>query len=376
MNIKRQPLYALLATILFVGAACRQQHPGAVAVGALVPLSGPNMSYGTACRQAYEIARDDAKRLGRAELNVIYGDSLMEVGPTLRQYQDLKRKVVAFVEVAGSGPALAVSVEAAKDRIPILSAIASSPKLTAGGGDYFFRVIPSDEHSAPALSDWAFEAGLKRAVMVFNQQNAWATGFKEAAVTAYRQRGGLLPDDAVIGVTRDTLDFSAAIAALKRKNPDVWFVGLQGAQAGLFVSQALDKGVTQPFLGVDNFDEQEFVDAAGRAKTQVRFVLPAVARSEAAQRFAAEFRARFNREPGGLAFRAYDAYMVLVSAIEAVQKAGLPLDGAHLQAALRQIRTEGLTGSIEFDSNNDLKRAAYTLWTYTPDGKMIPAPQR
>jgi branched-chain amino acid transport system substrate-binding protein len=277
------------------------------------------------------------------------------------------------VEVAGSGPALSVSDEAAKDKIPLLSAIDSSPKLTLGGGEFFFRVLPSDEHSTPALSSWALKGGMKNAVMVYNQQNAWATGFRDAALKAYRDEGGVLPDDAVLAVTKDTVDFSGAIAALKQKKPSVWFVGLQGAQAGLFVSQALDKGVAEPFLGVDNFDEQEFVQSAGVGKTKVRFVLPAVTRSDAAERFTAAFKVRFNREPGGLAFRAYDAYMVLLTAIEAVQKSGQPLNGISVQKALKGVRMEGLTGTIEFDDNNDLKRAVYDLFSYTPDGKMVPA---
>ena len=373
MNLKKSLLIGLLAIGALIGGACRQQLSSAVAVGALVPLSGPNMSYGTSCRQGYELAHEDAKRLGRTELNVVYGDSVMDVGPTLKQYQDLKGKVVAFVEVAGSGPALSVSDEAAKDKIPLLSAIDSSPKLTLGGGEFFFRVLPSDEHSTPALSSWALKGGMKNAVMVYNQQNAWATGFRDAALKAYRDEGGVLPDDAVLAVTKDTVDFSGAIAALKQKKPSVWFVGLQGAQAGLFVSQALDKGVAEPFLGVDNFDEQEFVQSAGVGKTKVRFVLPAVTRSDAAERFTAAFKVRFNREPGGLAFRAYDAYMVLLTAIEAVQKSGQPLNGISVQKALKGVRMEGLTGTIEFDDNNDLKRAVYDLFSYTPDGKMVPA---
>lgn len=373
MNLKRSLLIGLLAITALIGGGCRQQSSGAVAVGALVPLSGPNMSYGTSCRQGYELAHEDAKRLRRTELNVVYGDSVMDVGPTLKQYQDLKGRVVAFVEVAGSGPALSVSAEATKDKIPLLSAIDSSPKLTSGGGEYFFRVIPSDEHSTPALSSWALKGGMKNAVMVYNQQNAWATGFRDAALKAYRDEGGVLPDDAVLAVTKDTVDFSGAIATLKQKKPRVWFVGLQGAQAGQFVSQAVDKGVAAPFLGVDNFDEQEFVQSAGVGKTKVRFVLPAVTKSDAARQFTAAFKSRFNREPGGLAFRAYDAYMVLLTAVEAVQKSGQPLNGVSIQKALKGVRMEGLTGTIEFDDNNDLKRAVYDLFAYAPDGKMIPA---
>lgn len=48
---------------------------------------------------------------------------------------------------------------------------------------------------------------MRRAALVYNQQNGWATGFKSAMVLAYRARGGDLPDEAMVPVSDDTVNF-------------------------------------------------------------------------------------------------------------------------------------------------------------------------
>jgi branched-chain amino acid transport system substrate-binding protein len=76
--------------------------------------------------------------------------------------------------------------------------------------------------------------------------------------------------------------------------------------------------------------------------------------------FAARYRKRY-----GMAFQtyapyAYDATMTFVAAMRAAGSS----DPATFLPVLARIKYQGITGTIAFDANGDLRDAALTLYTY------------
>jgi len=385
MSFTRRSLFVLIFGLLSLTGCQRTEQAASpasaagvqdhVAVGAILPLSGENASFGTTARAAFEIAEEDIRAQHRSLPSLVYGDSRLDKDQALKEFRRLvdQSRVVAFAEVTGSGVALALKDVAARESVPMVSGVDTSPELTLGGGPMFFRVIPSDAYSSQVLSQWVIGKGIKKAALVANQQNDWAVGFKASAINAFRQNGGELPDDAVVTVTNDTVDFSPAISRLKKQTPQAVFVALMGKQAGLFVKQAVDKGLKGPFLGVDNLAQQEFTETAGPARTRALIVLPSDVKSEAGKKFAARFRAKTGRDADGIAYKAYDSYMAVENAIETVQRSGQTVTGARVQQALKALKFDGLTGPIAFDQNNDLADAKYDRLTFDAAGKTVPA---
>jgi len=368
---------AVLMVLLALAGCGPGKQDGEISIGAILPLSGENASFGTTARAAYRIAEQDAIQKGLPKIKIIYGDSKLDKDLALKEFRRLvdAEKVVGFVEITGSGVALALAPVAEKDQIPILSGIDSSPELTEKGGPFFFRVIPSDAYSGKVLSEWTVASGMRRAALVYNQQNGWATGFKSAIVSAYRARGGDLTDDAMVPVSDDTVNFSGAIARLKLSKPQVWFVGLMGRQAALFVKQASEKGVSGPFFGVDNLAQTEFVQGAGKGLENTRLALPSEAQTASAQDFAKRYSAAEGRNADAIAFKAYDAYMVVENAIKDLQASARPVTGATLKDQLEKTHLEGLAGVIEFDQHHDLKNASYDRFAYSKTGEKVPQPK-
>lgn len=367
------PFWAgLLILVLLAGCEPKSQT-GDVPIGAVMPLSGENASFGTTARFAYQVAEEDAAKQGLPKMKLVYGDSKLDKDLALKEFKRLVdvEKVSGFVEVTGSGVALALAPIAEKSQIPIVSGIDSSPELTTKGGAYFFRVIPSDAYSGRVLSDWTVTSGLKKGALVYNQQNAWATGFKDAITEAYRARGGELKDESIVPVADDTVDFSGAISRLRQTQPQVWFVGLMGRQAALFVKQAVEKGVAGPFYGVDNLAQTEFVQGAGPGLEKTRLALPSEVQSTRAKDFAERYKVLAGRDADAIAYKAYDAYMVIAHAIKALQASGQPITGASLKEQLTKTRIEGITGPIEFDEHHDLKEATYDRLKYLPNGEKV-----
>jgi branched-chain amino acid transport system substrate-binding protein len=81
-----------------------------------------------------------------------------------------------------------------------------------------------------------------------------------------------------------------------------------------------------------------------------------------------DFRARFKKKFGNdvqlYAPYVYDAVMVMATAMQNAKSA----DPAKYLPVLKAIKYEGVTGTIQFDPNGDIKDGALTLYTFK-DGK-------
>jgi branched-chain amino acid transport system substrate-binding protein len=78
--------------------------------------------------------------------------------------------------------------------------------------------------------------------------------------------------------------------------------------------------------------------------------------------FLAAYKARYNALAQGLAPYAYDAAYVLVAAMVS---AGSTDPARYLPVLARTEGYKGVTGTITFDAQGDLRGAALTLHTYT-----------
>jgi len=76
--------------------------------------------------------------------------------------------------------------------------------------------------------------------------------------------------------------------------------------------------------------------------------------------FTERYRQRFKLELQTYAPYAYDAVMVFASAMQEAKST----DPAKYLPALAKIKYQGVTGTIAFDPNGDLRDAALTLYTY------------
>jgi branched-chain amino acid transport system substrate-binding protein len=83
----------------------------------------------------------------------------------------------------------------------------------------------------------------------------------------------------------------------------------------------------------------------------------------------ADFRARYKKRFGidiqMYAPYVYDSVMVMAAAM---QKAG-SADPAKYLPELKKIKYEGVSGTIEFEPNGDIRNAAVTLYTYKGNKK-------
>lgn len=364
----------LAITCLFAG--CKNGEDGGssqkeVVVGSLLALSGPDKSFGITQKRGMDIAVEEINASGGINgkpLRIEYADTKLTEDLGVQEYKRLVGDVgvEAIVGITGSGVNLRLAPLAEKDKVVLFDSLATSPKLTAEGGKYFFRNIASDAYAGVVLSKWAMERGHKRAALIYNSENSWSNGLRSACETAFKDAGGswVVEPTAVLDSTDN---FTSAIVSVRKKNVDAVFVCLMGRQAGLFVSQAKANQLQAVFYGTDPFSQQEFIDNAKDAAGDSFFVLPAEEKSERYKQFEKKYLSRFGDRADSIAAKAYDAVHTLAVALRAADNGGT-LRGDGIRQALAKTEYQGITGPNAFDENNDLRQATFDRFTYK-DGK-------
>lgn len=358
-------------------APAAPQEPAPIVIGSVLALSGENQSFGITQRNGMDIALAEINAAGGINghpLEIKYADSQLDVDRGEQEYKRLTSAegVRAIVGMTGSGVALRVAPLAEKDQVVILDSIDTSPKLTAEGGNYFFRNIASDAYGGQVLSTWAVEKGHTTAALVYNSESDWAMGCKSAVEEAYPKSGGTF-SLAPLAVVEATTDFGGPAAAVKASKPGAVFVCLMGRQAGLFAQQATASGLAGPFFGTDPFSQQEFIDNVGGAAEHVLFALPASSQNPRYDAFSAEYKKRYNADADAIAAKAYDALHVMAEALRTAEAKGAT-SGPPLRDALAGTTYAGITGENAFDATGDLKTAAFDRFTYSKDKVRTSAP--
>jgi branched-chain amino acid transport system substrate-binding protein len=116
-----------------------------------------------------------------------------------------------------------------------------------------------------------------------------------------------------------------------------------------------------------------FIEQVGVAATNDIFAInpvpdPAQTASDAAARFVRAFHARY---PGdaldGYGANAYDAAMVLITAIERVIQTGQEVTPQAVRDQVQTIEYSGVTGPISFDQNGDITHGVFSVYTIQND---------
>ena len=230
----------------------------------------------------------------------------------------------------------------------------TNPELTQNGHRLVFRSVNNDEDIASQMVGFAASRGYRR-VSICYVRNAYGLGL----ANAFEQRARELQIDVVDRQTYDPtmapnpMSFQRLVAQWKDLEFDALFLAGMAPQAGFLIKQIRADGIDVPILGGDALDTPELISSAGDAAEGV--IVASVFHPDdprpVVQRFNADFRAIYGREPDSWAARGYEAVRLLSDGMIAAESA-VPDDVA------RHFRTmeawPGLTGTFSFRPNGDV----------------------
>jgi len=345
----------VVASVAF-GAANAQDRT--IKIGALFPMSGPGAYFGAQDKQGVELALEQLNKDGvnGYKFTVQYEDSACSPLPASQAAKRLidqyKPDVIIGEECSDATLAIMPIVEQAK--VPMINAGSSSIKVTDPGNPYTFRIMPNEVMQGVDIATQAYnKLNARTAVLLYENTNA-GIGNAKVFKDTFEKLGGKIVAD--IGFGRDVNDFTSIatrIAGVGKVDVIPTYT-LEGQ--GLKITQALAqagvvKGGDGPAIQLGTiWLPFGFEQKAGKAALgYVRIVqFDPTDQRDMVKNFVATFKAKFNADPTHINAHAYDQIMLIGDVVKRGAK-----DAQSIRDQLAATKSfVGVTGSVEFDKNN------------------------
>jgi branched-chain amino acid transport system substrate-binding protein len=358
--------FAMAAT---TGASAADQE---VRMGSASPVSGPSAHLGKDTENGARLAIEDLNARGfmidgkRVKLVLVAEDDGGDPKQGTAVAQKLvDAQVVGVVGHLNSGTTVPASKIYYNAGIPQISPSATTPIYTRQGFKSAFRVVANDNKVGSTLGRYAVVNLKAQRIAVIDDRTAFGQGLADEFIKGVKAAGG---NAEIVSrqYTHDrATDFNAILTQVKGKNPDVVFYGGMDAVAGPMLKQLKALGIDVKFIGGDGVCSEKLpslaTDGLGENKVYCAVAGGVTGAQEKTYAdFVERYRKKFNLELQTYAPYAYDAMMVLATAMQNARSA----DPAKFIPEIAKIKYQGVTGNIAFDANGDLLDAAMTLYTY------------
>jgi branched-chain amino acid transport system substrate-binding protein len=325
-----------------------QQAP--VRIGLVAVLTGPQAALGTHLRDGFLLGmRHLENRLGNrpAEVLVIDDELRPDVAVT-KVRAALERDRCDFIVGVVFSNILQAIMRPVTETNTFLISTNAGPSTFAGRGcnPFFFTTSYNNDQVHSVMGQAAQDEGHRR---VFLMTPNYQAGRDAMAGFKSRFKGEVVDE---VYVPLNHLDFSAELARIAAARPDALFTFMPGGLGVNLVRQYRQAGLASiPFLSTFTVDEAT-LPAQGEAAEGFFSAAPWAPNmdNEANRRFVRDFEATYNYIPASYAAQAYDAAMLLHSAVGRV--GGDLADRNALREAIRAADFRSVRGGFRFGTNH------------------------
>jgi len=327
------------------GEKAGETGAGPLKVGVIIPMTGPQSTYGEESWNGMELAMEVLKKQG-VDWKLIPKDeksTKQEAGNQAKLLIENEGVDVLIGSVASSNTEQ-ICVEARESGIPLITPASTNDTLTVKGGPFVSRICFKDSFQGAVLANFAVSRGWKKAVVVVDKAQVYSTGLAENFEKVFTAAGGTAATE---NYTTEDTDFSNTVANVAGHNPDVIFISGYYAQGGPMIRQGKEKWKGVPVIGGDGLDSPDLIGLVGETDAEIYLSshFAADAPDEAVRDFADRYEKRFGKAPGAMAALGYDVLFVLH---DAVKRCADPHDPDQLAKAIRETKgVKGITGTID-----------------------------
>jgi branched-chain amino acid transport system substrate-binding protein len=357
---------AMVAIASFASVAQAQDK---LKVGMIVTLSGPPAVLGQQIRNGFQLAVKQLEgKLGGRDTEVLVQDDELKPDVAVTKAKALvDRDKVDFVV----GPVFSNILQAIFKPVTEAGVFLISPN--AGTSNFagkecnpnFFVTSYQNDQAFGVSGQYAQQAGLKKVFLIAPNYQAGRdalAGFKNFFK-------GEIADE--IYVPLGQLDYSAELSKIAAAKPDAIFVFLPGGMGVNFVKQFRQAGLADKVTFLSAFTVDESTLPAQRDAALGFFGsanwAPALDNPQN-KAFVQAYEKEYGAVPGTYAFQAYDAALLIDSALKATN--GDTANKDALRAALAKADFKSLRGGFKFNTNHYPIQDFYLVKVAKrPDGK-------
>jgi len=342
---------------------CSEEPVQTIKIGFVAGLTGKGSDLGVDGRDGALLAIEKINRLGgikdangkirQLELITIDHGGLEErarESVSLFARQGVKVAIGPMISQMG----LVMKPEADSHEVVLLSPTVSTEKLS-GQDDFFFRIYPITDTTAPALANFAYQvSGKRRVSIVYDKSNAaFAESWIRTFSDAMGQLGGEIVTIHAIAPAGSMLSVAEDVVA---KSPDGVLVIANSRDTGLF-SQQLRKLTDEiEIYGTEWSTTKHIQMISGKSLEGACFISSFDDHSKSSNylTFSKDFLRRYGVEATFASKFSYEAVMVLAEALRQNP------DLNNIRASLKRMTAaNGLQGDIRFDRFGDPRRDVY-----------------
>jgi branched-chain amino acid transport system substrate-binding protein len=368
-QIMKTQLTFAAATLLLGTAVSPALAQEKIKLGVIVTLSGPAAALGQQVRDGFALAvKDLGGQMGGRDVEVVVVDDELKPDAAVTKVKGLlERDKVDFVV----GPIFSNILQAIHRPVTESKTFLISPNAgpsTYAGKDcnpFFYVTSYQNDQVHEILGKVAQDRGYKHMyLMVPNYQ----AGKDSVAGFKLDYKGEIVEESYM---PLNTLDFQPELSKISSMKPDALFTFMPGGLGVNLVKQYRQAGLADsiPVLSAFTVDESTLPaqqDAAvgmfGGANWAPNLDNPQN------KKFVASYEATYNGVPGTYAFQAYDAAILIGSAVKAVK--GDLSNKEAVAAALKKADFTSLRGAFKFNTNGYPIQDFYlTKVAKRPDGK-------
>ncbi|MBD8556137.1 branched-chain amino acid ABC transporter substrate-binding protein [Rhizobium sp. CFBP 8762] len=354
---------ALGAAVIAAPAAARD-----ITIGLAGPISGPQAFFGTTWHNGFKLYIDKLNAAGGVNgvtVKIQQEDDQADprqgtlVAQKFCDNDDVLLGIVNF----NSGVAQSTLPIYEDCSFPTMT-FGSNPSLTQQGYKFMVRPVANDFAGALLPAEYALQKLSAKTAVIVNDKQVFGQGISEIFGKNFTEGGGKVLD--TLSVSPTDVDFSAVLAQVKTKNPDVIYLGAVMPQLALFAKQLHEQGVKATLLIPDGGYTPDLIAQAGEANVQgtlVAIQAPPTDASPAIAEFAKAYKDKYGQEPGPYSIYGY----VQGQLLESVLKSTKDLTREDMNDALHAVKADTAIGTLEFDDVGELKVAPSYLYRVEGD---------
>jgi len=338
-------------------------------IGIIATLSGPPAVLGQQLRNGFALAvKTLGGKLGGRDVEIVVADDELKPDVAVTKVKALlDRDKVDFVV----GPIFSNMLQAIMKPVTDEKAILISPN--AGTSNFagkecnsnFFVTSYQNDQNHEVLGKYAQDTGVKTVIVMAPNYQAG----KDSIAGFKRYFKGEILDEVYVPLNQ--LDYSAELSKISAARPEAIFVFLPGGMGVNFVKQFRQAGLGDKIVFLSAFTVDESTLPAQQDAALGMFGganwAPDLDNPQN-KLFVAAYEKEYGAVPASYAFQAYDAALLIDSAVRAVK--GNLADKDALRAALQKADFQSLRGGFRFNTNHYPIQDFYLVKVAKrPDGK-------
>lgn len=359
-------LVAALSTALLAGCGGEKKDSAAAnadkyVIGASFELTGNVANYGKSTLSGLKLAVDQVNKEGGVngkQLVVVESDNKSEPAESGNSVTKLitQDKVVAVVGPATSGCVFAATPVVTSNKVPLIAPCATAPAITVDNGqvkEFIFRACFIDPFQGRVMAEFADKTlGVKNVAILHDASSDYSKGLAEVFEKTLNEKGGkVVAKEAFL--SKD-IDFKAALTKIKAANPEAIYIPGYYEEVAKIIKQTREIGLNVPLIGCDGWDSPKLVEIAGPEALNNTYFSSAFSvqdQTESVQKFIADYKAMYQKDPDIFCMQGYNAGLVLA---DALKRAGDGADGTKLAAAIAATKDLPVaSGKLTYDKDHN-----------------------